>query len=99
MKEDSRYDFQFILDNQTDLFNCEGVILHWGLLKTIIDKNLDLTTRYKSFDGLFPDKISNLKGDMLFIHTNISAATCMNRIASIMTKFDLPREFVIITLK
>ena len=99
MKEDSRYDFQFILDNQTDLFNREGVILHWGLLKTIIDKNIDLTTRYKSFDGLFPDKISNLKGDMLFIHTNISAATCMTRIASVMTKFDMPREFVIITLK
>ena len=47
MKEDSRYDFQFILDNQTDLFNREGVILHWVLLKTIIDKNIDLTTRYK----------------------------------------------------
>ena len=99
MKEDSRYDFQFILDNQTDLFNREGVILHWGLLKTIIDKNIDLTTRYKSFDGLFPDKITNLKGDMLFIHTNISATTCMTRIANIMTKFDMPREFVIITLK
>ena len=99
MKEDSRYDFQFILDNQTDLFNREGVILHWGLLKTIIDRNIDLTTRYKSFDGLFPDKISNRKGDMLFIHTNISAATCMTRIANIMTKFDMPREFVIITLK
>lgn len=99
MKEDNRYDFQFVLDNQTDLFNKEGVVLNWRSLKMIIDKNLERATRYKSFDGLFPDKILNLKDDTLFIHTNISAATCMNRIASVMTKFDMPREFVIITLK
>lgn len=65
----------------------------------IIDKNLELATRYKSFDGRFHDKIHNLKGDMLFIHTNISAAKCMSRIASVMTKFDMSRDFVIITLK
>jgi len=99
MKEDNRYDFQFVLDNQTGLFNKEGVVLNWRSLKMIIDKNLERATRYKSFDGLFPDKILNLKDDTLFIHTNISAATCMNRIASVMTKFDMPREFVIITLK
>jgi len=99
MKEDNRYDFQFVLDNQTDLFNKEGVVLNWRSLKMIIDKNLERATRYKSFDGLFPDKILNPKDDTLFIHTNISAATCMNRIASVMTKFDMPREFVIITLK
>jgi len=99
MKEDNRYDFQFVLDNQTDLFNKEGVVLNWRSLKMIIDKNLERATRYKSFDGLFPDKILNPKDDTLFIHTNISAATCMNRIASVMTKFDMPSEFVIITLK
>lgn len=99
MKEDNRYDFQFVLDNQTGLFNKEGVVLNWRSLKMIIDKNLERATRYKSFDGLFPDKILNPKDDTLFIHTNISAATCMNRIASVMTKFDMPREFVIITLK
>lgn len=99
MKEDNRYDFQFVLDNQTDLFNKEGVVLNWRSLKMIIDKNIERATRYKSFDGLFPDKILNPKDDTLFIHTNISAATCMNRIASVMTKFDMPREFVIITLK
>lgn len=99
MKEDNRYDFQFVLDNQTDLFNKEGVVLNWRSLKMIIDKNLERATQYKSFDGLFPDKILNPKDDTLFIHTNISAATCMNRIASVMTKFDMPREFVIITLK
>ena len=99
MKEDNRYDFQFVLDNQTGLFNKEGVVLNWRSLKMIIDKNLERATRYKSFDRLFPDKILNPKDDTLFIHTNISAATCMNRIASVMTKFDMPREFVIITLK
>ncbi|MGP1577094.1 MAG: hypothetical protein ACTTH7_06335 [Treponema sp.] len=99
MKEDNRYDFQFILDNETDLFNKEGVILNWISLKAIIDKNIELVNRYKSFGGLFPDKIASPKDNMLFIHTNISAATCMNRIASIMNKFDMPREFVIITLK
>ena len=99
MKEDNRYDFQFVLDNQTGLFNKEGVVLNWRSLKMIIDKNLERATRYKSFNGLFPDKILNPKDDTLFIHTNISAATCMNRIASVMTKFDMPREFVIITLK
>ncbi|MGP1580995.1 MAG: hypothetical protein ACTTH5_08285 [Wolinella sp.] len=96
MKEDSRYDFQFILDNQMDLFSKEGVILNWNALKAIIDKDIKRANQYKTFDGLAPDRIANPTSDMLFIHINISAATCITRIANIMNKFDMPKEFVMI---
>ena len=50
--------------------------------------------------GINPDtRVKNLTDDVYFIHINISATTCINRIASVMNKFNMPENFINITLK
>lgn len=99
MKNDKACDFQFIIDNQTELFNHDNIIIPWTVLKKKIEKNEELSYRYKTFEGLTWDKEKELKDDTMFIHINISALTCMNRISNIMNKFCMPEDFVRITLK
>lgn len=99
IKNNENYDFQFIVDNQTDIFGREEVIINWISLESIIDKHEEFSTRYKTLDGLFYNKVENLNSSVLFVHTNISAQTCMSRIANIMNKFNMPNEFVKIILK
>lgn len=91
-------EFNFIVDNQIELFNKEAIV-KWGTLKSIIDDKIDLSTRYKTFDGKLWDKAGDMTDDVYFIHINISAATCMNRVSNIMNKLNLPEEFVKIALK
>ena len=88
-----------MIDNQSDLFRKDDAILKWSSLSLLIENNIDLTNRYKTFDGKLWDKVKNLNDDMLFIHINISAYTCMNRIANIMNKFNMPENSVELVLK
>lgn len=99
IKKDNESISQFILDNQYDLFKKDDVIIKWSKLKEILDVNPDLSSRYKTFEGKTRKKVENLKDDTLFIHINISAQTCMSRIASIMEKLFLSEESVQIKLK
>lgn len=99
LKESPNYDFEIIIDNQNFLFGKNDIILNWSTLSVLVENNKDLTNRYKSFDGKPWNKIQELNEDMLFIHTNISASTCMSRIANIMNKFNMPESSVEITLK
>lgn len=99
IKENPNYDFDIIIDNQNDLFGKNDVILNWSSLSLLIENNIDLTNRYKSFDGKLWDRIKEINDDVLFIHINISASTCMNRIANIMNKFNMPENSVEILLK
>jgi len=99
IKENKSFGFEFILENQTELFRKENVLLKWSSLEILLDNNLDLTKRYKTFDGKVWDKASNLANDEFFIHINISASTCMNRIANIMNKLNMPENTVEIKLK
>lgn len=99
IKEDPNYDFEVILDNQYELFRKDNVIIRWNVLKTIIDENIDKTNRFKTFDGKTWNNVKNLTDDVYFIHINISATTCINRIASVMNKFNMPENFINITLK
>ena len=99
IKGNENYDFDFILDNQTLLFGRDETIVKWNILKEIIDKNLDLSNRYKTFDGKVWDKVKDLNEDLLFIHINISSSTCMSRIGNIMDKFNMPENSVQIRLK
>ena len=69
------------------------------MLEKIIENNSKLTKRYKTFDKKIWKKVKNLTDDIFFIHINISASTCMNRIANIMNKFNLPENSVQIVLK
>lgn len=99
LKENPNFDFEFILKNQLELFNKDNVILKWLHLKLDLEENIGLTKKYKTFDGKFWNNVKNLSDDVLFIHINISANTCMNRIASIMNKFNMDENSVLIVLK
>lgn len=99
LKDKPEYDFDVILDNQLDLFRKDETILKWSSLKDIIDSNTDLSNRYKTFDGKTWDKVKDLDDDVLFIHINISASTCMSRVASVMDKLSFPETSILIKLK
>lgn len=99
LKNNPEFDFEFILDNQLDLFSREETILKWSVLKEIIDANFNHSNRYKTFEGKVWDKVKELNDDLLFVHINISASRCLLRIARIMEKFDMPKDSVIIKLK
>jgi len=99
IKESKHFDFEFILDNQNDLFRKDDAILKWSSLESLIDKNIELTNRYKTFEGKIWNKVKNLTDNEIFIHINISASTCINRIANIMNKFNMPENSVEIELK
>lgn len=98
LKEKPEFDFKYILDNQLEMFRRDETILKWSSLKELIDNNLDLTSRYKTFDGKVWDKVKELNDDLLFIHINISASNCISRIASVMQKLFLPDDAVKIKL-
>jgi uncharacterized protein with ParB-like and HNH nuclease domain len=93
------YDFDFILDNQTELFGREETVVNWGILKGIIENHIDLSNRYKTMGGKVWDKVKDITDDELFIHINISSSTCMSRIGNIMDKFSMIEETVQIKLK
>ena len=99
LKESPDFDFDFIMDNQTELFKREETILKWSVLKEIIESNVDLSGRYKTFDGKVWDKVKDLNDDLLFIHINISASACMARISNIMEKFNMDEKSVEIKLR
>ncbi|MCZ2357700.1 MAG: DUF262 domain-containing HNH endonuclease family protein [Bacteroidia bacterium] len=99
LKESPDFDFDFIIDNQTELFKREETILKWSVLKEIIESNVDLSSRYKTFDGKVWDKVKDLNDDLLFIHINISASACMSRISNIMEKFNMDEKSVEIKLR
>jgi uncharacterized protein with ParB-like and HNH nuclease domain len=99
IKGNENYDFDFVIDNQTLLFGRDGTIIKWNILKDIIDKNVDLSNRYKTFEGKVWDKVKELNEDLLFIHINISSSTCMSRIGNIMDKFNMSENSVQIRLK
>ena len=98
LKKSPEYDFDAILDNQYELFG-RDVIVKWHILKQKIEENIDLTWRYKSFEGKNWEKAKNVTDDTFFIHTNISASRCMIRISNIMNKLNMPEDSVEIVLK
>jgi uncharacterized protein with ParB-like and HNH nuclease domain len=98
LKEKPEYDFEYILDNQIEIFKRDETILKWSSLKELVDSNLDLTSRYKTFDGKNWDRVKELNDDLLFIHINISALICMSRIATVMEKLFMPDNSIRIKL-
>jgi hypothetical protein len=101
IRDNENFDFEFVLDNQNELFGSknEDIILKWSSLKLHIEDNVDLVKRYKTFDGKFCKKLKDVAEDEFFIHINISAQTCVGRIANIMDKFNMPGNFVELMLK
>ncbi len=99
LKDSPDYDFGFIMDNKTELFKREDTIVKWRTLKDIIDTNVDLSSRFKTFDGKVWNKVKDLDDDLIFIHINISASNCMTRIANVMNKFNMDEESVKVLLR
>jgi uncharacterized protein with ParB-like and HNH nuclease domain len=93
------FDFDFILENQLECFRRDDTIIKWSALKELIDTNVDLSNRYKTFDGKVWEKLKVLDDDILFIHINISASNCMTRISNVMDKFNMQSNSVEIKLK
>jgi hypothetical protein len=99
IKEFSEEYFNYILDNQNELFGRDDVILKWIKLKDIIEKNNDLSSRYKTLNGKFWDRVEDLNENILFCHINVSAKNCIRRIANIMNKLYMNEDDVKIKLK
>ena len=99
LKDNPAYDFEFILDNQTELFRRDETIIKWSSLKELIDAKVDLSSRFKTFNGKVWDKEKELNDDLLFVHINISASACMTRIGNVMQKFNMAESSVEIRLK
>ncbi len=99
MHKNKNYDFDVLVDNQHDLFGKDDVILKWSALNIKLEENGDFDKRYKSFSGAFWYKVKELSEDTFFIHTNISASTCISRISNIMNKFNMEEDSVMIILK
>lgn len=99
LKDNPAYDFEFILDNQTELFRRDETIIKWSSLKELIDAKVDLSSRFKTFNGKVWDKEKELNDDLLFAHINISASACMTRIGNVMQKFNMAENSVEIRLK
>lgn len=99
LKDNPAYDFEFILDNQTELFRRDETIIKWSSLKELIDAKVDLSSRFKTFNGRVWDKEKELNDDLLFVHINISASACMTRIGNVMQKFNMAENSVEIRLK
>ena len=99
LKDNPAYDFEFILDNQTELFRRDETIIKWSSLKELIDAKVDLSSRFKTFSGKVWDKEKELNDNLLFVHINISASACMTRIGNVMQKFNMAENSVEIRLK
>jgi len=99
LKDNPAYDFEFILDNQTELFRRDETIIKWSSLKELIDAKVDLSSRFKTFNGKVWDKEKELNDDLLFVHINISASACLTRIGNVMQKFNMAENSVEIRLK
>ena len=98
-KNNKTIDFDYILENQEELFNKERLITKWSNFKHRVEERNDLTTRFKTIKGKKWNEVNNLNDDELFFHINISAFTCMMRIANIMNKFNLTEKDIFISLK
>lgn len=99
LKDSPDFDFEFILDNQNELFRRNDAIIKWGSLKEKIDERVDLSNRYKTFDGKSWDKVKELNDNLMFLHINISASACVTRIGNIMQKFNIAETAIEIKLK
>jgi uncharacterized protein with ParB-like and HNH nuclease domain len=99
IKESPNYEFNFIIENQRELLGRDEVILKWSNLKKILDDSPDLRGRYKTLDGKTSEKVKELNEHTLFIHTNISANTCITRIANVMNKLFMKEDSIAIKLK
>lgn len=93
------YDFQLVLDNQSGLLGRSDAIIPWSVFEKMLENDDSLRNKYKTLNGLHWDKVTNLTAETLFVHVNLNTPTLISRIANIMDKFNIQKDFVNITLK
>ena len=98
-KNNKNIDFSYLIQNQMEIFNRDDTIINWRKLKEIIDDKIELSDRYKTLNEKTWEKVIDLTDDEIFIHINISAYSCIMRIANIMNKFNFSNNDVEIDLK
>lgn len=101
LKNNKDYDFDTVLSNQEKLFGKKDTIIKWKHLKEIMNEQIELRQRYKTFDGNFWDSVkkTELTDELVFIHVNSSAKSFMSKIANVMTQLGMAENFVEIELK
>jgi len=103
IRESSQDDFGFIVDHQRELFGLDDAILKLYDLVGKAGNNDKLSDKllhkYKTLNGktLLKEK-QNLKEDTLVVHVNMSASTCISRMANIMNKLSMDEDRVKIKL-
>lgn len=97
--KNKEFDFEFIIDNQMEIFGRDNAIVSWSYFKEMMENNSDYSTKYKTLDGKLWNKMNKIETDTLFVHINISARTCMKRIANIMNRFYISTNSITIQLK
>ena len=97
----NEYVFEDIFNtaNQYEMFAKQDTILRWISFRELIRYKPVLISRYKTFEGKSSDKVKELNDDLWFIHINMSASTCVQRIRRIMEKLFLQNESIQIKLK
>lgn len=91
----SDYDFDFILENQANMFGRKLTVFKWGTVRNNID-NFNFK-RFKKIDGAPAE--DDMNDNDILIHIEITATTCISRIAAVIDKLLLPEDFVKIRLK
>jgi hypothetical protein len=87
-------DFDSILKNQNELFSKDDVIIDGSTFKLKASKRSELLKRYKTLQGELKKNVLEISDDEYYIHVNISAANCLERIAKLMKKFSLNEKDV-----
>lgn len=90
-------DMDYLTANQKRLNQGYEVFRKWGDLKN--DHNALSQSRYKTLAGKYWTKVSELDDDMIFVHVNISAYTCILRIATLMEDLGMKADDVTIAIK
>ncbi|MGC8729279.1 MAG: DUF262 domain-containing protein [Elusimicrobiales bacterium] len=84
LRENEKEIFDFIIEKQSELFGNDNIIVDYEKLKKLIEDEPELKRRYKSLDGLSFDEIMTIGDKTLFLHVNISANGCIQRIKTII---------------
>jgi hypothetical protein len=99
IKNNPDFDFEYIMQIQEEIFNGKEAIITWSKLKEKMNDRPELSNRYKTINGKTCDNMDKIKDSELFLHTNISASTCITRITNIMNRLNMSKEDVEIDLK
>lgn len=99
IKDSGSYDFQIVLDNQSELLGRGDAIIPWSVFEKKVELDGTMRGKYNTIDGLPWDKVVNLTAETLFFHVNFNTHALIDKVANVMNKFCIPEDYVNIMLK